>query len=85
MDNVPKEPYVVSVMTHWSLETVALVRDEKDDRLHPHPIRRQRPTARDKNPQKNQATKRKALQTKGAKFHAFGTLPYVRLYKSEKG
>ena len=50
------------------LETVALATDEKDDRLLPHPIRRQ--TARDKNPSKSQARKRKALQTKGVKFHA---------------
>ena len=43
---------------------------KKDDRLLLHQIRRQRMTARDKNPQKNRATKRKALQSKGAKFHA---------------
>ena len=52
------------------LETVALVRDEKDYHLLPHPIRRQRLTARDKNHQRNQATKTKALQIKGTRFHA---------------
>ena len=41
MDNVPKETIVVSVMTQWPPATVALVKDEKDDRLLPHPIRRQ--------------------------------------------
>ena len=40
-DNVPMETHVVSVMTQWPLETVALVRHEKDDRLLPHPIRGQ--------------------------------------------
>ena len=40
-DNVPKETHVVSVVTHKPLETVALARDEKDDRLLPHPSRRQ--------------------------------------------
>ena len=35
MDNVRKETHVVSVMTQWPLETVALVRDEEDDRLLP--------------------------------------------------
>ena len=69
MDTVPKETHVVSVMTQQPLETVVLARDEKDDRLLPHPIRRQRVTVRDKNYQKNQATKKKALQMKGAKFH----------------
>ena len=52
-----------------------LSRDAKDDRLLPHPIQRQRLTVRDKNPQRNRATKRKALQTKGAKSHA-GLLPH---------
>ena len=51
MDNVPKETHVVSVMTSKPLETVAKVRDEKDDRLLLHQIRRQnRLTPRDKNP-----------------------------------
>ena len=48
MDNVPKETHVVSVMAHKPLETRAVVRDEKGDRLLPHPIRRQNKlTARD--------------------------------------
>ena len=64
MDNVRKETHVVSVMTQRPLETAALVRDEMDDRLLAHPIRRQRLTARDKYPQRNQATKRNTLQTK---------------------
>ena len=44
-DNVPKETLVVSVMTSkCPLETRAKVRDEKDDRLLPHPIRRRKQT-----------------------------------------
>ena len=71
MDSVPKETHVVSVMTQQLLETVAMARDEKDDRLLLHPIRRQnRLTARGKNPHRDQARKRKALQTKERKFHA---------------
>ena len=51
IDDVSKETHVVSVMTSKTLETVAGVRDEKDDRLLLHPIRRRnRLTARDKNP-----------------------------------
>ena len=96
MDNVPKETHAVSVMTEQTLETVAKARDEKDDRLLPCPIRRQnRLTVRDKNLQKNQAIKRKALQTKGAKFHAdsnfvktsfasAGILPFVRISSLKK-
>ena len=65
MVNVPKETHVVAVMA------VARARDEKDDRLLPHPSRRRnRLTARDKNPPRNQAIKRKALWIKRAKFHA---------------
>ena len=42
-------------MTHKTLETEDKVRDEKEDRLLLHPIRRQnRLTARDKNPPKDQ-------------------------------
>ena len=66
-----------------------MVRGKKDDRPLPHQVRRPRLTAREKNPQKHQTTKRKALQTKGAKFRAvskivklhhvyFGTLPCVK-------
>ena len=65
MDNVPKETRVVSVMTDWFKEICMVVRDEKDDRLLLHPIRRQnRPTARDKNPHRDQAVKRKIRKTK---------------------
>ena len=57
-------------MTSKPLETEDMVRDEKDDRLLLHPIRRQnRLTARDKNPNKDQAVNRKThLLT--VKFHA---------------
>ena len=68
MDNVPKETHAVSVMTDQPLETVAVVRDEKDDRLLPHQIRRPRLTKGEKTPQRQ--AERKALQTKGAKFRA---------------
>ena len=37
MDNVPKETLVVSVMTKSLLATVAVVRDENDDRRCPAP------------------------------------------------
>ena len=60
MDNVPKETHVVSVMTPSAVETEDKVRDEKDDRLLPHPIRRQnRLTGRDKNSHRDQAVNRK--------------------------
>ena len=60
-DNVSKETHVVSVM---------LVREGKDDRLLPHPIRRQsRLTARDENPHRDQAVNRKTRKTR-VKFHA---------------
>ena len=68
--DVVKETHAGSVMTQKTLAPVAKVRDEKDDRPVPHQIRSQRLTARDKNPRKNQATRSKALQTKGAKFRA---------------
>ena len=88
MDNVPKETHVVSVMTSKPLETVAKIRDEKDDRLLLHTIRSQnRLTARDKNPQRDQAVNRKTHLIR-VKFHAdsnsvkirhvySGTLPCV--------
>ena len=61
MDSVPEETHVVSVMTQWPLAAVALVRDEKDDRLLPHPSRKQnRLTVRE-------ATKRRIL-TKEVRF-----------------
>ena len=44
MDNVQEESHVVSVMTHKYKETCTVVRDEKDDRLLPHQIRRPRLT-----------------------------------------
>ena len=49
-------------MTQWPLATVALVRDEKDDRLLPQPIRRQ------SRPMVKKATKRKALQIRQVRF-----------------
>ena len=88
MDNVRMETHFVSVM-NWPLETVAELRDEKDNRPLPHQIRRPRLTVREETPQKNQATEMKALQTKGARFRAdtefvitrhvvVGLLPYVQ-------
>ena len=44
MDNVLKETHVVSVMTELFKESCTVVRDEKDDRLLPHQIRRPRLT-----------------------------------------
>ena len=71
LDNVPKETHVVSVMTQAKpLGTAAKVRDEKDDRLLLHPIRRRnRLTARNTSPQRDQAKERNALWTR-VKFHA---------------
>ena len=46
MDNVPQEIHVVLVMTQRPLAAVAKVRDQKDDRLVPHQIRRQRLTVK---------------------------------------
>ena len=65
MDNVRKESHVVSLM-NLPLETVAELRDEKDNRLLLHPNRREnRLTARDKNPRRDQAKKKeKALWTR---------------------
>ena len=59
MDNVPKETHEVSVTTQWPSTAVTKVRDRKDDRLLPHQIRRQRLSARDKNPHRDQAVNRK--------------------------
>ena len=94
-DNVPQETHVVSVMTlHQLLETVAKVRDEKDDRLLPPPMQRQnRLTDSNKYPLKDQAINRKT-QSIRVKFNAdsdyfkirhveSGILP-CRNYKSEK-
>ena len=68
MDNVPKETIVVSE-----------VRDEKGDRLLPHPIRRQnRLTARNKNPHRDQAINRKTRVDSGI-------LPCVRTTSLKKG
>ena len=46
-DNVPKETHVVSVMTPLAsgTEVVAVARDEKDDRLLPHPNSKAKRTA----------------------------------------
>ena len=57
---IPEETHVVSVMTQRSLEPVAKVRNDKDDRLLLHPTPRQnRLTARNKNPHRDQAANRK--------------------------
>ena len=80
MDNVPKETHVVSVMTHKTLGTEDKVRDEKDDRLLLHPIRRQkknRLTARDKNPHRDQAVNRKTHWTR-VKFLADSSSVKIR-------
>ena len=95
MDNVPKETHSGSVMTFQPLETIAKVRNEKGDRLLPHPIRRQnRLTARNKNPHRDQARNRKTRKTR-VKIHAdsnyvkirhvdSGILPCVRITSMKK-
>ena len=94
--NVPKETHVVSVMTHWPLETVIVARDEKDVHLLPHSIQRKRLAERNKNLlYKNQSIKRKARQIKEARFDpdtsfvnmrrvSFGILPCVRTASLKK-
>ena len=96
MGNVPKETHVVSVMTHWPLETVIVARDEKDVHLLPHSIQRKRLAERNKNLfYKNQAIKRKARQIKEARFDpdtsfvnmrrvSFGIFPCVRTTSLKK-
>ena len=85
MDYVPKETHVVSVMIDQHKETSAVVRDEQDDRLLLHQIRRQRPTVK--------ATEMKAL-TKEVRFCAdkkieknrhvnFGIFPVCQNCRSE--
>ena len=70
MDNVPDETHALSVMIQESLETVAKIRDRKEDRLLPQPTRRQnRLTARSKKPHRDQAINRKIRVTR-VKFHA---------------
>ena len=65
-----KETYAVLVMTPKPVETRAKDRDENDDCLLPHPIRRQNGlTARNKNPHRDQAINRKTRETR-VKFHA---------------
>ena len=54
----------VSVMTNLYKDTCAVVKDEKDDRLLPHPIRRPRLTKGRKNLKKHQETERKAPSDK---------------------
>ena len=67
MDNVRKKTHVVSVM-NLPRETVADIRDKKDNCPLPRQIRRPRLTKRNKDPQKNRAKEMKALRTKGAKI-----------------
>ena len=96
MDNVPKETHVVSVMTLWPLETRAKVRDEKDDRLLPHQIRKQnRLTARDKKSSQGSGSKQEnsldksefPCQFKFCKNPSckFWHRPVRQKYKTEKG
>ena len=59
-----KETHAVSVMTQRPLATAAVIRDQEDDRLLPHPIRRPRLTKVEKKSQQHQAIKRTALQKK---------------------
>ena len=88
-DNVPEETHVVSVMTRKLLETVAKVRDEKDDRLLLHPFRRQnRLTARDKQREESSLDKSEIpCRYKHGKNPScrFGHPPVCQNYKSETG
>ena len=59
--------HVVLVMNLYQATDTRL-RDEQDNRLLPHQIRR--PRQMEKNPSKVQATEDKALRTKGAGFFA---------------
>ena len=97
MDNVPQETHAGSVVTHKPGNIGKKSKIKKDDRLLLHQIRRKRLTKVKENQQKKhiQATKRKALQIKGAKFHAdtgfaktrhenFGILPCVKTTSQKK-
>ena len=55
-----------------------MVRDEKDDRLLPHQIRRPRLTKGEKHSQKHQVTERKAFRQKEAKFRADTEIVVIR-------
>ena len=77
-ENVPKETHVVSVMTLQPLETRAVVRDEKGDRLLQHSIRRKHGlTARDQNPHWDEAANRKTHLIR-VKCHADSTSVKIR-------
>ena len=73
-----------------------MVRDEMDDRLLPHQIRRPRLTKGREKSSKTSGNRKKALETEGAIFRAvtktvqnrhvnFGILPLCQNYKSETG
>ena len=80
-----KETHAVSVMTPKPVETRAKARDEKDDRLLPHPIRRQSgPTARNINPHRDQGINRKTRETR-VKFHADSNYVKIRRDNSSMG
>ena len=70
MGNIQKETHVVSVMTDWYKETCTVVRDEKDDRLLPHQIRRPRLTEGGGKSLKNIRQQRGKLFRQGTTFHA---------------
>ena len=61
MDKVQKETHVVSVMTNLYKESCTVVRDENDDRLLPHQIRRPRLT-------KGRKSSKKIKQQRGKLF-----------------
>ena len=88
-DNVPKETPVVSVMTLQLLETVAKVRDEKDDRLLLHTLQWQNRLTEKKATKKNILTRevRFCVDILDCNHPSckFWHLPVCLNYKSEKG
>ena len=88
MDNVQKETHAVSVMTDKHKETCAVVRDEKDDRLFPHQLRRPKPTKGEKNPHESSSDKGSEIQCRyelKKTSSRFWHPPVCQNYKSETG
>ena len=76
-DNVPKETHAVSVMTPRPLATVAVTRDQKDDRFLPYPLRRQsrlteKGDKEESSDKRSQTVCRKNVKTRRV---SFGTFP----------
>ena len=89
MDNVAKETHAVSIMTKLPLTTVAVIKDQKDDRFLPHPTRRQSRLTGEKSNKEENSDKRSQILCRYKKCKnpscKFWHLPVRQNYKSEKG